>query len=733
MKKIIIVSVLMAIVCGRIFAVQNSVADSGREEKLNMARVPFVLNCGQMPADVLSYAQTFAGRVSVMRDSSWIYSLPRYAKATKAGMAAPLMAMGLSSEIIAPKIDAWVVLSESLVGAKKSTPAPKGESMARVSYFLGSDSTKWKQGLSTWQSMDMGEVYAGINLTLAAHGNNVEKIFTVSPGADPAGIKLSIKGGRGMYIGKSGELVIKTAAGAVSFTAPVAYQETLQGRTKIKISYCVDHAKQHYGFTIGLYDKSIPLIIDPLIASTYIGGSGTDGGRSIIEADNGDIMITGFSYSSDYPTATGAYQASNSGGYDIVVSRFNAELSSLISSTYIGGIGRDEGRAVIEADNGDIIVAGFTYSSDYPTTTGAYQMSNAGGYDMVVTRFNSDLSSLIASTHIGGSGADYGYSMIEAANGNIVVGGYSNSSNYPAAAGGYQTSNAGDYDIVVARLDSALSSMISSTYIGGSGFDNGNSVAEADNGDIIIAGYSISTNYPAVMGCYQMSNAGGYDIVISRFNAALSSLKASTYIGGRDFDNGNSVIEAANGDIVVAGLSSSPNYPVTSGAYQRSNAGVHDIVISRFNAGLSSLAASTFIGGSGEDYGRSVIESTNGYFIVAGRSGSTDYPVIAGAGGTRNSGAFDIVVSGLSASLSSLTASTYIGGSLGDYGFSAIESANGDIIVAGYSFSANYPVTTGAYHTSLTGSGDSVITRINFEYRAPGRGGIQYIFLLLLN
>ena len=355
-----------------------------------------------------------------------------------------------------------VTLKEQLVGGTIGEIKGGAESVATVNYFTGNDLSKWQSNISTYEIVDMGEVYEGIGLRLKAYGNNVEKLFTVKPDANHEAIKIRLEGAQGLTVNETGELVVKTELGPVKFTKPLAYQEIDGNRVEVAVKYRIQEswgcttaigeqaageqrareAEEYsklqnsetpqltYSFEVASYDKTKVLIIDPLLASTYLGGVYEDYGKSIAIDAGGNVYVVGETLSSDLPTTPGAYDTSRNSNTDVFVSKFNSELTSLLASTFLGGsLNHDRGYSIAVDAGGNVYVTGATYSTNFPTTRGAYDTAGNGRWDVFISKFNSGLTSLLASTFLGRNSDEYGYSIAIDAGGkrlcdrrNLVVG-----------------------------------------------------------------------------------------------------------------------------------------------------------------------------------------------------------------------------------------------------------------------------------------------------------------------
>ena len=434
-----------------------------------------------------------------------------------------------------------VALKEHQVGVKIGGITGEQPAVTTVNYFTGNDKSKWKTNVPTYNMVNLGAVYEGIELSLKAYGDNVEKLFCVKPGASPACIKVQLDGSKSLRVNHDGQLEADTELGLVKFTRPIAYQEIDGKRVEVDVEYRLSNPKSEYGFTVASYDKTKDLIIDPLLTSTYLGGAGSgtgvDSGNSIVIASDGNIYIAGSTASSSFPVTTGAYDTFYNSGYlgDAFISKLSGDLTSLLAYTYLGGTEWDTVYSITTDSAGNIYVAGQTSSSDFPTTAGAFDVSYNSYYDAFVSKLNGNLTSLLASTYLGGNDTTGGGSIAISPSGDIYVGGWTYSSNFPTTTGAYDNTPNGLWDTFVVKFDGALISLLASTYLGGSSAESGRSIV-IDNGGIYVAGETNSLNFPTTTGAYDTSLNGDYDAFVVKFDGALTSLLASTYLGGSSGD-----------------------------------------------------------------------------------------------------------------------------------------------------------------------------------------------------
>jgi len=255
-----------------------------------------------------------------------------------------------------------------------------------------------------------------------------------------------------------------------------------------------------------------------IMYSTYFGGSESDDGYGITLDHENCVYITGYTYSDDLPTTSNCYDASLNGHEDIFICKFNPEGSELVYSTYIGGEVRDWPYSIAIDSENNVYVAGWTESSDFPTTYGCYDDSYNGEEDVFVCKLNANGTNLVYSTYIGGSDDDIGVGGPLDSENNAYVTGYTYSSDFPTTQGCYSNTHNGECDIFIVKLNSEGTDLHYSSLLGGTNWDAGHRIAIDINNNVYITGISDSMNFPTTSGCYDDSNNGDEDFIVCKLN-----------------------------------------------------------------------------------------------------------------------------------------------------------------------------------------------------------------------
>ena len=665
---------------------------------LAVMRMPFVANHGQADPRVAFHAATFTGTLFVTHQGELIYALP-----------------------------GWT-LSERLAGGR-ARPVGQEPSAVGVSYFAGNDPARWRSQLPAYEAIGLGEVWPGITVALQAQGRSVEKIFTVRAGVPVSHIRVRVDGATALAVNANGALVARTGLGPIIFTPPVAYQEHDGVRRPVAVAYRL--AGRAYGFTVGAYDRSKPLVIDPILQSSYFGGTGGDGASAMaVHPTTGDVYVTGYTQSTNFPhTLGGVLPARGGGDYDGFVARFNGSLTTFIQATYLGGSGDDIIRSLaIHPANGDVYVGGVTSSANFPAVGGGAQPAFVGAEDAFAARLGPSLTTLPQATYLGGAGVDSASSLaIHPATGDVYVAGFTVSTDFPKTAGGAQTTKVGGQDAFVARLNGTLTSHIQSTYLGGTLEDFADSLAiHPTTGDVYVAGNTKSTNFPGTAGGAQTTYGGGdHDGFVARLTSSLGSLTQATYLGGGQEELASSLaVHPMTGDVYVLGYTHSANFPGTAGGAQPALGGEGDVFVARLTGSLTSLVQATYYGGSADEFpigDRGIaIHPHTGEVYVTGLTFSTNIPGTSGGVQPIAPNAFGhAFLARLTGSLTSLAQATYLGGNSQDSGYSlAIHAISGHVYVVGDTLSTNFPASAGGGQSTYGGNNDGFVSRLTHSLAA---------------
>ncbi|MBZ0280115.1 MAG: SBBP repeat-containing protein [Anaerolineae bacterium] len=598
-------------------------------------------------------------------------------------------------------------LSLSFDGANPSpTLTALDELPGKVNYFIGSDTADWHTNIPTYEGITYTELYPGVDLSYDGSEGLLKGTFTVAPNADPSIIRWRYAGAESIsFDAITGDLQIALPGGSVlAERAPTAWQ-TINGQD-VPVSIAYDLAPDDsIGFTLGSYNPSYPLILDPtLVYSTYLGGSAGDNAQDIAIDPSGNVYVVGGTGSTNFPTAT-PFQPAKQADSDAFIAKLNPSGTALIYSTYLGGNGWDEAYSVTVDTSGNAYITGRTLSSNFPTAS-AYQNTNSGAEDVFIAKFNPSGSALIYSTYLGGTGSEHSTGIAITASGSAYIAGVTNSTNFPTLNPHQNTYGGGQWDAFVTRLNPAGSALTFSTYLGGTFVDISMDIALDSAGNAYVTGGTISDNFPT-LNPYQAAH-GGFcpggefapdceDAYLSKFSPN-GSLLYSTYLGGSDFDQGNSVALDAAGNIYLVGDTYSTNFP-TLNAYQETRPSSNGAAfITKLNWDGASLLFSTYFGGTtGGGTAQDIAVDSIGNIYITGITLADDFPVVMSIQATKAGDPTlgDVFVSHFNPSGSALMFSTYLGGVEDEYFEFSPDialGANGNIYVSGTTFSEDFPV-----------------------------------------
>jgi hypothetical protein len=502
--------------------------------------------------------------------------------------------------------DAGFRLTMQFVGSK-SAPAVSGlaELPAKANYFIGNDRKNWITNIPTYAKVRYEELYPGIDLICYGNQQQFEYDFVVRPGADPQAIQMAFPGAERAEVDAGGDLVVHAAHGSIRQRRPRIYQEVAGLRREVPGGYVL--AKdQRVMFEVSNYDSSRPLIIDPVL----IYSSNSLGAAKAIAVDaRGNAYITGTSLN------------------DVFVAKLDRTGSAFVYFMYVGGSGYDEGNGIAVDSTGNAYVTGLTASSNFPTVN-AIQANSGGGpsgfpNDAFVAKVDQTGSTLVYSTYLGGAGIDVGRAIAVDALGRAYVTGGTFSIDFPVA-NPLQAQLNGPTDAFVAKLDRAGSALVYTTYLGGTGNDEGRGIAVDAAGNAYVTGFTDSTDFPTVNA---LQTHGVLAAFVTKLDRAGSTLVYSTYLGGNDIEEPAAVAVDADGNALVTGGTRSSNFP-TVNAVQNEFHGLVDVYVAKLDRSGSSLVYSTYLGGSSIDYGYGIAADAAGNAYVTGSTSSSDFPTL---------------------------------------------------------------------------------------------------------
>ncbi len=566
----------------------------------------------------------------------------------------------------------------------------------------GTDRAAWRRDIPAFTTARARQLYPGIDLVYHSRAGAVEFDLELAPQADAASVLFSLPGAT---LSPSGELQLPDG---FTWKPPVAWQ----GQTAVSVAYS-SRGTGRFGFTLGDYDKTRPLLIDPVLSyATYLGGAQVDDARAIAVDAAGNSYVIGSSTSPDYP---GTSRGQTFGSQDIVVAKLNPAGSAVVWATYVGGQGVDIGRAIGVDAEGNVYGGGSTASTNFPVSDNAFQRVLGGGSaitDGVVFRLNPAGSALTWSTYLGGSLSDLVNGLAIDSTGAVYVTGRTDSTdfvntnreNLPARGGG---------DAYVTKLNSSGSAIVYSLLLGGFALDIGNGIALDSTGSAFVVGESRSENFPTTEGAFQTARRGGSDAFVARVRPDGSGLIYCTYFGGEAQEAANAVAVDAAGNAFFTGQTFSSQLPVTPLAFQRSPSLTPDAFAAKLNPQGTSLFYSTYLGGDNEDTGLTITVNRLGEAYVGGQTNSANFPLRSDGPllATPFAGGYDGFLSKLNFGATALGFSTHIGGAGNDSLNGIAIDGGGRIWGAGSTESTNFPATAGVVANRLSGASDGFVVR----------------------
>jgi hypothetical protein len=577
-----------------------------------------------------------------------------------------------------------------------------GPSRGTTNYFVG-DRSRWRTGVPSYAQVVYRNLWPGIDLAFRGDQGEIKYEFHVAPGADPRAIRLRYRGAERVTLDQ-GDLVLHTAFGVLRDNQPVSYQDIDGERVPVASDYALadgthafsiggydpDHPlvidpgivystylggnrnefpfgmavdaqgsvyvtgsalSANFPTTAGAFDRTygggvddvFVSKLDPtgstLVYSTYIGGNSQDRNSRIAVDAAGNAYITGLTQSTDFPVTAGAFDTTLS-STDGFVAKLDPTGSTLLYSTFLGGIATDSGTAIAVDAAGNAYVTGTTNSTNFPITPGVFDATGGDNVgDAFVTKLDPTGSTLVYSTFLGSGGsADTGVAIALDAAGNAYVAGLTGAnaqgtSNFPTTAGAFDRTFNGDVfggDGFVSKLDPQGATLVYSTFLGGNATDDLNDLALDDEGNAYITGATSSANFPTTPGAFQTIRSGTSDAFVTKLDAAGATLVYSTLLGGTSADGGNGIAVDASGHAHVAGTTSSADFSITSDAFDATYTN-GEAFITKLDPSGATIRYASFLGGNRSDGGSTIAVDAEGNAFLAGFAFSPDFPTTPGA------------------------------------------------------------------------------------------------------
>lgn len=606
---------------------------------------------------------------------------------------------------------------------------PFDRQAAVVSYFRGDDPDNWHGAVPVWGGVRIRNLYPGMDLVLSGRKGEVIPEF-VGSGAGGQ-IKMEVEGAEAVTV-DGRQIQFATPAGSIVWPLP-ASETPLTLNISDQATAALDSqqltpAWQPEGMAGG----------SPLIFGTFIGGLDVlpDVPNATAVDGEGNIYTTGYTESTVFPSEPGL---SPQHGIDVIITKLLADGSDLAYAIHINPSAfnqPDYGYGILVNDLGEAYVVGETNSFDFPITPGAMDPTFGEG-DVFFLKVAADGASLLYSTFLGGSDLDGARGFARDGQGNFYLTGQTWSADYPVTTclnSPPAPCHKGVRDAFITKLNPSGTAVLYSTMLGGDVQEQAQAIVVSSTGEATITGWTNSSNYPTTDGAYDESYNEQFDAFVTKVNAAGTAVIYSTFLGGDNEDRANALMLHDNGRVTLTGVTLCPcttPFPTTPGAYDTSHNGGYDVFVAELTGNGSGLNFSTFLGGAAEERGYGLSLTTVGSIAVTGVTYSAAFPMTPDAFDDSLGGGRDAFLSILNSSAEQLNYSTFLGGSEEDEGSQVISGPQGELILAGSTRSADFPVTPGAYNTTLNGDYDIFIVNLDFGFGPPPPAE-QLVFLPLV-
>lgn len=544
-----------------------------------------------------------------------------------------------------------IFVTLSFEGANSITPQGERALSHTSNFLIGNDPNLWYRGIRSFPEIIYPNLYENIDLIYRVSDEGLKYEFVVWPGGNPEDVRLEYNGIDSLSLDKDGDLVAETTFGSLLDKNLMIFQDTSEGRVKVE-GYFILSDENSFSYRIDSdYDRNLPLVIDPF----------------------------------------------------------------LLYSTFIGNSGYEEGQSITLDSSNNAYITGTTDSTNFPTTFGANDTTYNGGQDAFILKLSADGSTLIYSTFIGGSSYDGGWAIAVDESSNAYITGYTQSSDFPTTTEANDTSFAGTSEAFVIKLSADGSTMLYSTYLGGSSTDSAFGIALDSSNNAYLAGHTGSSDFPTTPGANDTTYNAERDVFILKLSEDGSTILYSTLVGGGSDDRAWGIVLDSADYAYVTGSTNGIDFPTTPGANDTSHNGGWTAYVLKLSADGSTIVYSTFIDGGLDDIVTNIaIDGLNNTYIT-GTTADPSFNVTPSAYDTSYNGGDDGYILKLSADGSTILYSTYFGGSDDDRSKAISLDGLGNVYVTGETYSSNFPTTSRGYDDNYNLNGDAYLLKLSSD------------------
>lgn len=592
----------------------------------------------------------------------------------------------------------------------------------RPAYFnyLRGKPKDWISKARSWSGIIFHEIYPGVHIWLRMKNGLLEYDLHVDSPQALDQVRIRCQGADSLRISSDGSIWIDTQGSPLRQPIPKTWIQRSNGETELVYCHYRILDDQCFSFASPDWDGSGKLVIDPGMEwSTFLGGSDLDLVFDIITDSSGEIIVTGDTKSQDFPSASGTLK----GESDAYVSKYSSD-GSLLWSTYLGGSEYEDGKILEYGQGGSILVAGITGSPDFPVTAGTFDTTWNNGEGYVAQLSADGATIEWASFLGGSLGDEIWAMKADSSGDIILAGQTESSDFPTTAGAFDTSYNGSPWDLFITRVNGNGTSIIWSTFVGGSDHDGIRDMALDPAGNVFLGGWTASSDFPTTPGAYSQNYLGGgahnQDAILFKLGANGAFLHWSTFFAGTDDDEILALKLTGLGEVAVCGWTSSPDLPTTIGAFDNSFNGDKDAFLATFANNGSSLSYGSFFGGTGLDEAQSMAISSTDAICFGGNTDSSDMPTVLGAYDmVYNGGGADIFIAAINPAINGsngLEYATFLGGSTGLESALSLEfHTNENAIIGGFTTSNNFHVSPNASQSNHGGMVDGFLTALSLD------------------